>query len=53
MEYDQASLKSAWDLAKPQLANGPLADPGLQQLIEEQFLPLLPGTDLKVAITLE
>ena len=28
MEYDQASLKSAWDLAKPQLADGPLADPG-------------------------
>ena len=53
MEYDQASLKSAWDLAKPQLANGPLADPGLQKLIEEQFLPLLPGTDLKIAITLE
>ncbi|MFN8466828.1 MAG: hypothetical protein U0X20_14845 [Caldilineaceae bacterium] len=53
MEYDQASLKSAWDLAKPQLATGALADPGLQKLIEEQFLPLLPGTDLKIAITLE
>lgn len=53
MEYDQASLKAAWDLAKPQLADGPLADPGLQKLIEEQFLPLLPGTDLKIAITLE
>jgi hypothetical protein len=53
LEYDQASLKSAWDLAKPQLANGPLADPALQQLIEEQFLPLLPGADIKVAITVE
>jgi hypothetical protein len=53
LEYDQASLKSAWDLAKPQLANGPLADPALQQLIEEQFLPLLPGADIKVAIAVE
>ena len=45
MEYDQASLKSAWDLAKPQLANGALADPGLQKLIEEQFLPLLRASE--------
>jgi hypothetical protein len=53
LEYDQASLKSAWNLAKPQMADGPLADPALQQLIEEQFLPLLPGADIRVAITLE
>ncbi len=53
LEYDQASLKSAWDLAKPQLADGPLADPALQKLIEEQFLPLLPGADVKIAVTVE
>lgn len=53
LEYDQASLKSAWDLAKPQLADGPLADPALQKLIEEQFLPLLPGADIKIAVTVE
>ncbi len=53
LEYDQASLQSAWTLAKPQMADGPLADPALQQLIEEQFLPLLPGADIRVSITLE
>jgi hypothetical protein len=53
LEYDQASLQSAWNLAKPQMADGPLADPALQQLIEEQFLPLLPGADIRVSITLE
>lgn len=53
MEYDQASLLAAWNLAKPQLADGPLGDPALQALIEEQFLPLLPGADIRVAITVE
>jgi hypothetical protein len=53
LEYDEASLASAWTLAKPQLAGGPLGDPAVQQLIEEQFLPLLPGADIKVAITVE
>jgi hypothetical protein len=53
LEYDQASLLAAWNLAKPQLADGPLADPALQALIEEQFLPLLPGADIKIAVTVE
>lgn len=53
LDYDQASLQSAWNLAKPQLADGPLGDPALQQLIEEQFLPLLPGSDIRLAITVE
>jgi hypothetical protein len=53
MEYDQASLLAAWNLAKPQLADGPLGDPALQALIEEQFLPLLPGADIRMAITVE
>jgi hypothetical protein len=53
LEYDQASLLAAWNLAKPQLADGPLGDPALQGLIEEQFLPLLPGADIRLAITVE
>lgn len=53
MQYDEASLRTAWDLAKPQLADSPLADPALQKLIEEQVLPLLPTTNLNVAVTLQ
>lgn len=53
LEYDQASLLNAWNLAKPQLAGGPLGDPALQALIEEQFLPLLPGSNINLAVTLE
>lgn len=53
LEYDQASLLNAWNLAKPQLADGPLSDPAVQALIEEQFLPLLPGSNINLAVTLE
>lgn len=53
LEYDQASLLNAWNLAKPQMADGPLGDPALQQLIEEEFLPLLPGSNINLAVTLE
>ena len=53
LEYDQASLQTAWNLAKPQLADGALADPAVQALIEEQFLPLLPGSNINLSITLE
>lgn len=53
LEYDQAALQNAWNLAKPQLAGSPLSDPALQSLIEEQFLPLLPGSNISVVITLE
>lgn len=53
LEYDQASLLNAWNLAKPQLADGPLGDPALQGLIEQQILPLLPGSNINLAVTLE
>ena len=53
LEYDQASLLAAWNLAKPQLAGGPLGDPALQKLVEEQFLPLLPGSNINLAVTLQ
>ena len=53
LEYDQASLLNAWNLAKPQLAGGPLGDPALQALIEEQILPLVPGSNINLAVTLE
>lgn len=53
LEYDQASLLAMWNLLKPQLAGSPLADPALQSLIEEQFLPLLPGSNINLAVTLE
>ncbi len=53
LQYDQASLLSAWNLAKPQLADGPLGDPALQKLIEEEFLPLLPGSNINLTVTLQ
>ena len=53
LEYDQASLLNAWNLVKPQLAGGPLGDPALQALIEEQILPLVPGSNINLAVTLE
>jgi hypothetical protein len=53
LEYDQAALLNAWNLLKPQFAGGPLGDPALQGLIEDQFLPLLPGANINLAVTLE
>ncbi|MBK8049614.1 MAG: hypothetical protein IPK16_22395 [Anaerolineales bacterium] len=53
MQYDAASLAALWNLAKPNLAGSPVADPALQKLIEEQILPLLPGSNIAVKITVE
>ena len=53
LQYDDASLGAAWNLAKPFLADTALADPGLQKVIEEQILPLVPGADVNIAVTVE
>ncbi len=53
LEYDQASLLAMWNLLKPQLAGTALEDPALQGLIEQQFLPLLPGSNINLAVTLQ
>lgn len=53
LEYDQASLLAMWNLLKPQLAGTALEDPALQSLLEEQFLPLLPSSNINLAVTLE
>ena len=53
LERADPTLRIVLVEAKPQLANGPLADPTLQKLVEEQFLPMLPTTNLNVTITLE
>jgi hypothetical protein len=53
LEYDQASLLTMWNLLKPQLAGTALEDPALQGLIEQQFLPLLPGSNINLAVTLQ
>lgn len=52
IQNDAASLAAAWNLAKPFLS-GAVADPGLQKLIEEQILPVIPGADVNISITLE
>jgi len=53
IQYDKTSLAAAWNLAKPSLKGTPLEDPALQKLIEEQILPMLPGADVNIAITVE
>lgn len=52
IQNDAASLAAVWNLASPFLGDA-LAEPGLQKLIEEQLLPVIPGADVNLSIMLE
>lgn len=53
LDHDQASLQAALNLAKPFLAGSPLEDPAVSQLISDQVLAKLPGTDLQITVNVE
>jgi hypothetical protein len=53
LDHDLASLQAALNVAKPFLAGSPLEDPGVAQLITEQILPLVPGSDMQITINVE
>jgi hypothetical protein len=52
LNWDQASLQSVLMLATPFLAGTPLEDPNVSKLVQEQIMPLLPGSDVDVTLTL-
>lgn len=53
LNYDVASLQSAMTLATPFLDTTPLKDPNLAKLVQEQILPQVPGSDVKVTLDLK
>ena len=53
INYDTDSLDAAMDLAGPFMGDSALADPGIDQLLREQILPLLPGAEVEVTLTRE
>lgn len=53
LNWDQASLQSALQLAGPFLAGTPLEDPNVAKLVNEQIVPLLPGADVDVTLNLQ
>ncbi len=53
VNYDAAALQKALDLAEPFLTDTPLVDPGVETLLREQILPLVPGADINVAVNVQ
>ena len=53
VNYDVVALRRALEVAGPFMADSLLSDPGISQLIDEQILPLVPGADVDVTITLQ
>lgn len=53
LRYDEAALRSLLKLAAPFLAGTPLEDPNIAKIIDEQILPLAPGAEVDVSVTVE
>jgi hypothetical protein len=53
INYDTASLLAALDLAKPFLGDSPVSSPAMQKLLREQIIPLVPGANVEIVVTLE
>jgi len=53
INYDDASLAAALQLAGPFLAGTPLENPAVVTLVQEQILPLVPGADLDITVALQ
>ena len=52
LAYDAAALQTALQLAAPFLGDSPLSDPNVAKLVNEQILPLIPGSDLNITLNL-
>jgi antitoxin component of MazEF toxin-antitoxin module len=52
INWDETSLATVMQLATPFLAGTPLEDPNVARLVQEQILPLLPGSDVDVTLNL-
>ncbi len=53
LRYDEAALRSLLSLAAPFLAGTPLEDPNIAKIVDEQVLPLAPGAEVDVTVTVE
>jgi len=53
INHDEKSLANALELATPFLADTPLADPYLNEMLSELILPLVPAADLDITLNLE
>ena len=53
VNYDTASLQLALQLAAPFLGDTPLGQPGVNQLVTEQIVPLVPVSDVNIVLNLE
>lgn len=53
IDYDTDSLANVLNLASAFAGDSILSDPAMSKLLTEQILPLLPGSDLNVNVSLE
>ncbi|MEZ4870289.1 MAG: hypothetical protein R3C14_53660 [Caldilineaceae bacterium] len=53
LNYDDPSLQSALNLAGPFLGGTPLDNPAMQQLLENEILPIVPSADLDVKVAVQ
>ena len=54
LDYDEPTIKRLLDLAGPFLgADSPLNDPALSGIINDQILPLAPGSDIDITLNLQ
>ncbi|MEZ4713289.1 MAG: hypothetical protein R3A44_39240 [Caldilineaceae bacterium] len=54
LDYDAPTLKRLLDLAGPFLGpDSPLSDPALSTIINDQILPLAPGSDIDITLNLQ
>lgn len=53
LNWDQPSLQQALTLAGPFLTGTPLEDPNLLKLIQEQILPILPGSNIDLTLNIQ
>ena len=53
IDHDADSLAALIDVASGYLGDSPLSDPGLQQLLNDVILPLIPGSDVQINVRIE
>lgn len=53
LNYDEPSITTALDIVTPFLGDSPLATPVINQLLREQFVPLMLTSNVNIAIDLE
>lgn len=53
LNWDEPSLRQALTLAGPFLAGTPLEDPNVLKLVQDQLLPILPGSNIDVTLNLQ